>query len=280
MTATSPYYIDPPAPPQVQPGIFDVALGPLAFPHPAAVGNGVIYLPDDCDNTYSLISMECPGITGTKEFAGIETPVSGAPFTVMTSYQCSPVGVDFVEAERRVRLRMTLREQRAVEERIWSGSSGALGTIPSLFAGATVLTAAGCPVVAIERLEQWLADQGILGGIIHTRPGMMAHLSDHFELVSPNASPRKFRTHLGTPIVFGFGYAGIGPTGQAVSSTTEWMYASGRVLIWRDEEVKVPSALQTFDRTNNVAYLLAERVYDVAIECGVAAIQVTRDCTT
>lgn len=277
--AYSPYLIEPPTPPVVAPGLLDVALGPLAFPHPAAVGYGVIYQPDSCAKDVSLVAMDCPPITGTKPFTGIETPVSGAPFVVTTTYQCSPVGMDMAEAERRVRLRMSLREQRAVETRVWSGSTGTLGSIPSLFANATVLTPASCPVMAISALEQWIADQGILGGLIHTRPGMMAHLSDHFELVSPNAQARIYRTHLGTPVVFGVGYAGTGPTGQAVTANTEWMYASGRVIVWRDD-VRVPPPEMTFDRVNNVAYLIAERPYAVAIECGVAAIEVTRNCTT
>lgn len=280
MATIPPYLIDPPSPPPVPPGIFDVALGPMSWPVPQAAGGGVIYQPDDCDHTYSLIPMSCTAITGSKEFTGIETAVSGAPFVVMTSYQCSPVGVDLAEAQRRVRLRMQLREQRAVEELIWSGANSALGVIPSLFANATVIGPAACPVEAMSLLEQWLADNGILGGIIHTRPYLMPQLADHFQIVSPNQSQRVYRTHLGTAVVFGGGYAGTGPTGQAVTATTEWMYATGRVLIWRDSDVLVPPAPQVFDRTTNTAYLTAERVYDVIIECGVAAVQVTRDCTT
>jgi hypothetical protein len=34
------------------------------------------------------------------------------------------------------------------------------------------------------------------------------------------------------------------------------------------------------DRSSNQIYTVAEKIYAVAIECGVWAIQVTRDCTT
>lgn len=280
MTTIPPYMIDPPPPPAIQPGIFDVALGPMSWPVPAAAGGGITYLPDDCNHTYALIPMSCTAITGAKTFTGIESAASGTPFVVMTSYQCSPVGVDLAEAERRVRLRMSLREQRAVEQRIWSGATSALGTIPSLFANATILPTASCVAVAVEQLEQWLADNGILGGIIHARPGMSAHLADHFQFESPPVQPRVKRTHLGTAIVFGQGYAGTGPSGQAIGASDEWMYATGRVLVWRDDDVLVPPAPQIFDRSTNTAYLLAERTYNVIVECGVAAILVNRSCTS
>lgn len=279
MTTTAPRYIEPPAPPVTQPGIFDVALGPLAFPEPAAVGNGIIYLPDDCANSIFLVAMNCPPITGTKTFTSMETPVSGAPFVVGASYQCSPVGMDFAEAEQRVRTRLSLREQRGVETRIWSGISGVLGTLPSLFAGATVLGPASCITEAIELLEQWLADQAIIGGVIHARPGMTSHMAASFQLQAPSPDPRIMRTHLGTPVVFGQGYAGTGPTGQAPGADTEWIYATGRVVIWRDD-VEVPPPRETFDRSANNVLILAERPYAVAIECGVAAVQVTRNCLT
>jgi hypothetical protein len=87
------------------------------------------------------------------------------------------------------------------------------------------------------------------------------------------------RTALNTPYVFGQGYNGTGPAGQAVTATTEWMYATGRVMVWASE-VFVPPLRETLDRSLNQQMALAERVFAVAIECGVWAIQVTRDCTT
>lgn len=279
MTTTSPMYIEPPAPPVVQPGIFDVALGPMDFPVPAAVGNGVIYLPDDCTNAVFLAAMNCPPVTGTKTFSSMESPVSGAPFIVGASYQCSPVGMDLTEAEKRLRIRLALREQRAVEQRIWSGFTGVLGTLPSLFADATILGPASCITEAVELLEQWLADQAIVGGVIHARPGMVSHMAASFQLQAPSPDPRILRTHLGTPVVFGQGYGGTGPSGNAPTTDVEWLYATGRVLIWR-AEAQVPPLRQTFDRANNNVLALIERPYAVAIECGVAAVQVTRNCLT
>jgi hypothetical protein len=275
---TGPYLMDPPTAPLVAPGLFDVALGPMSFPVPEAVGGGVLWVPDSCDTTTALIDMTCPPITGAKSFTAVEFPVSGAPFTVMTSYTCTPIGFDFAEAERRVRLRMALREQRAVEQRLWSGSTGVLGTIPALFASATTVGPAGCPTEAIELLEGALATAGISQGIIHARTAMTPHLSNNLLISNPGPDRVKY-TPNGTRYVFGQGYTGVGPTGQSVGTDTEWMYATGRVVLFRDE-IFVPDAGQVLNKSTNQLSLVAERAYAAVIECGIWAVQVTRSCTT
>ena len=274
-----PMVIDPPAPP-VQPyGLFDVALGPLSFPSPNAQGGGVVYVPDDCSAAVDLIDMTCPPVTGAKPFVGVEAAISGSPFTVLATYTCSvisPAGMGFADAERRVRLRLALREQRTVERRLWQGSAGTVGpVIPGLFAGAQPVGAVGCTREAVALLEQTLADNAVVGGIIHARAGVSALL--HADLVRQNG--RMKVTPLGTPYVFGQGYSGVGPSGQAVTATTEWMYASGRVVIWRDDEVFVPPSEQVFNKVTNQLNQIAERTYAVAVECGVWAVQVGHSCT-
>lgn len=279
MALVPPTLIDPPAPPQRPYGIFDVALGPMPFPNPDVPGAGVQYVPDVCEDNYYLVSIDCPAITGTKSFDVAGPSISGTPFVVMTSYSCPPIGFNFAEAERRVRLRMSLREQTAVEQRVWSGSSGALGTITGLFRNATNLGAAGCPVEAIEMLEQVLADNDVPGGIIHARSGMSAHLTNNYLVHYQNVG-RQLSTVIRTPLCFARGYDGSGPTGQAPDASTEWMYASGRIIIWQDPEVFVPPPGQVLNKSTNQLDLFAERFYAVAVECGVWAVQVTRTCTT
>lgn len=278
--ANAPFFAPTPATPPRPYGIFDVALGPMPFPVPASVGAGVLYVPDTCEDDVYLYAMNCPPTSGAKTFAPNEAPVSGAPFGVITSYTCGSLGYSFEESEQKVRTRMSLREQRAVERRIWQGqpAGGAnLGLIPGLFQSATSLGTAGCVTEAIEVLEQTLADNAVVGGIIHARPGMSAHLSQGHLLAK--GSGRQITTWLGTPVVFGQGYNGTSPAGVAPDTNSEWMYASGRVVIWQDD-VEVPPLAQTFDKVNNQILTLAERVYAVTIECGVWAIQVTRNCTT
>lgn len=274
----APYLIDtPPAPPRPY-GLFDVSLGPMAFPVPASEAGGVIYVPDTCEDDVFLYQMNCPPVSGSKTFSVNETAVSGAPFGVVTSYTCGSIGYSFDEVEQKVRTRMMLREQRGVERRVWQGSPlGGIGGIPGLFQSATTLTAASCVTEALEMLEQQLADAGVVGGIIHARPGMAAHFAQaHLIEKGPGRSQV---THLGTPVCFGQGYDGTGPQGQAPTTDVEYIYASGRVLIWQSD-VFVPPLRETFNRATNQQMALAERIYAVAIECGVWAIAVTRNCTT
>jgi hypothetical protein len=267
----------PPAPPRPY-GLFDVSLGPMAFPEPATQAAGVIYVPDTCEDDVFLYAMNCPPVSGSKTFSTNESPVSGAPFAVITSYTCGSIGYSFEEVEQKVRTRMALREQRAVERRLWQGEpAGGIGGIPGLFRGATTLSAAGCITEAVEVLEQQLADAGVVGGIIHARPGMAAHFAQAHLL--ERGSNRRLNTMLGTPVVFGQGYDGTGPAGQATSTNDEYIYASGRILIWQSD-VFVPPPRETFDRSLNQQMVLAERIYAVSVECGVWAVQVTRNCTT
>lgn len=277
----APYLIDtPPTPPRPY-GLFDVSMGPMAFPVPASEAGGIIYVPDTCEDDVFLYQMNCPSVSGSKTFSLNETAVSGAPFGVVTSYTCGAIGYSFEEVEQKVRTRMMLREQRGVERRLWQGlplgSPLGVGGIPGLFQSATTLAAASCSTEAIEMLEQALADNGVLGGIIHARPGMAAHLSSAHLVERYNN--RQVITMRGTPVCFGEGYDGTGPQGQVTTTNDEYMYASGRVLIW-GSEVMVPSLRETFNRSTNQQMALAERIFDVIVECGVWAIQVTRNCTT
>ena len=270
------YYAEPPPPPQAPPGLFDAAVGPLPFPAAAAVGGGVQYIPDSCGDIY-IWDMQCPPVSGSKTFQVLPSPVSGAPFAVYTSYTCSIVGIDYDEAKRRVLTRMQLRAQRGVEKRLWSGGNApGLPGITGLLRGATALTAASCPSVAIATLEQGLADNAVVGGVIHARPYMAAMLSKA-HLIMPRG--RGWQTKLGTPVVFGQGYDGTGPAGEAVSSTVEYMYATGRVVIWQDSEIFVPPET-VLNRSDNTLSLVAEQIFAMTIECGKWSVAVTRDCTT
>lgn len=273
-----PYLIDQPPAPPVPYGLFNVATGPMPFPVEAAQAGGVIYQPDDCVDDVFLRMINCPPITGEVSFSGIEGAISGAPFAVYSTWTCSTVGYTLEEQVQRLRTRHALRTQTAVERLLWQGQTSATdGNITGLFAGATNVGAAGCVTEAVELLEQTLADNGVLAGIIHARVGMSSHLAQA-HLVYDRG--RKKETCYGTPYVFGQGYSGIGPTGQAVDGTTEWMYATGRVVIWQDPTIWVPPAGDTVNRSLNTVNLVAQQVHAVAIECGVWAVSVTRTCGT
>lgn len=275
-----PTLIEAPPPPPPPYGLFNVALGPMPFPEAASQGGGVIYVPDTCVEDIFLYDMTCPPVTGSKTFSAIDTAVSGSPFAVITSYTCGSIGFTFDEVERRVRLRMQLQAQRAVERRVWQGQTAAQGQGPilGLFRGATNVGPALCITEGVRLLEQALADNGVIGGIIHARAGMAAHFAQSH--LYEYAGPGRLATCIGTKLCFGQGYDGTGPLGQAVTSTTEWVYASGRVLVWQDPEIAVPPIGQTMNRATNQIFATAEQVYAAAVECGVWAVEVTRDCST
>lgn len=271
------YYADPPPPPVRPAGLFDVAIGPMPFPSPNAVGGGVQYIPDDCGDVY-LWDMQCPPVSGSKTFQALPTIVSGGPFAVYSSYTCSIVGIDYDEARRRTLTRASLFMQEGVERRFWQGSLATPGLpgMTGLLRGSTPLTAASCVTSAVATLEQALADNNIIGGIIHARPYMAPFFATN-HLLLPNG--RGWKTYMGTPVVFGQGYDGTGPNGEAVTSTAEYMYATGRVPIWQDPEVFVNPVEGGLNRSTNVLTLLAEQVYAMGIECGKFSVAVTRDCT-
>ena len=279
MAITPPILIDAPPPPPRPYGLFDVALGPMPFPMEQGISGGVQYIPDDCNGqSVYLYDLSCPAPSGSKTFDSIETAVSGSPFAVITSFICGSVGMNAEEVRTRVTTRMALREQRAVERRLWQGQTLAQGqgAIQGLFRNAVNVGPASCVTDAVSLLEQALADNGVVGGMIHARPRMapyvgQAHLYEY--------QGRRLQTCLGTPYVFGQGYDGSGPTGQAPDATTEWMYATGRVLIWQDE-IQIPNLDQVFRRSTNERIAIAERIYAALVECGVWTVQVTRTCAT
>ena len=275
-----PYLLLTPPPPPPRPyGLFDVALGPMPFPVPPATAGGVEYVPDTCEKDIYLYDMTCPAVSGSKTYVGVESAISGAPFGVVVSYSCNIVGYDLAEVENRLRTRMTLHEQKAVERRLWQGQfNPGLGVIPGLFTQATTLAATSCPTDALALLEQTLADNSIVGGIIHARPYMAPHLSaSHLVEKGPG---NRVTTMRGTPVCFGEGYDGTGPQGQAVTATAEYMYASGRILVWATPDVFIPPLGEVLDRSTNVLNAVGEKIYAMVVECNVWATAVTRNCTT
>jgi hypothetical protein len=175
---------------------------------------------------------------------------------------------------------MALREQTAVERRVWQGwnLSNGLGIQAGLFANAVNVGNTGCVTEALAQLEQNLANNGVIGGIIHARPYMAAHLKQA-HLIEKQG--RVWYTAAGNPVVFGQGYDGSIPGGSPPTSgsTSEAMFASGRVLIWAGETV-VPPIDQTMNRSTNQITALAERVFIAALECGAWYTTVTRSCAT
>lgn len=106
----------------------------------------------------------------------------------------------------------------------------------------TVTAGGDVPRVALARLEGALANSPAgLRGVIHMSRRMASICYEFLERVDfsarldnddVNTKNQILVTRLGTPVIVGTGYTGIGPIGhanRAVSNTTEWMFATGYV---------------------------------------------------
>lgn len=267
--------IGPPSLPDV--GLIDRATGPLPLPAHAKTA-GATYLADSCGEA-RLYPAPCQ--TPPYPAIAMDTGdglVQAFVFNVYASQVCGTVGQSAAEAERRVRARLRVAEGRAVERAFWgadgSAGDGLVTAVLSQIDAVTPLTdlgTAATPQDAVSLLEQQMAN--VYGGVpmIHARPRMSAYL-DFRGLVHG----RPLRTAYGSDVVLGAGYAGTGMgVGEDPDATTEYMVATGRVIIWRDE-VFVSDPDTMINKATNQRGVFAMRTYAIAVECGGAIVQVTR----
>lgn len=270
---------NPPAPPEASYGLFSVATGPIDLPA-HGIGGGTEYQPDACtaDHLYPSVCSYGAVPVPSKLFDGVEATAKGPPFRVYAGLTCGSQTRDFEWMTDRVRRRLVAGEQTAVESQLWG--LDATANFPSYFhAGAPVtgltvtnLGAAATITVGVALLEQQLATCYGHPGIIHVRPKMMAFLARDHQLVKDGSV---WKTYRGNRVVAGDGYSGIGPGNDPPTATTEWMYATGRVAIWRSTDIVIPDPRQTFDRAANQYKMIAERDYAMSVECCIAAVEVT-----
>lgn len=265
--------IDPLGLPALPDGLLNAATGPLELPEHAYT-SGASYYADSCGEA-RLYPQPCltppyPAMT----FDPGDGLVKVYSFEVYASYICGALGVPWEEATRRAKARLQMGEARAVEAAFWGPTTGDVpGVLQQIHAAAatTILTDAANVVEAVSALEQQMA--GVYGGVpmIHARPRMAAYMATRGLLADKD---HRF-THYGSRVVFGAGYLGNGPDGTAVDATTEFMVATGRVIVWRSGIWSSPN-VQMLDKTTNQLGVLARRSYAIGVECNVASVQVTR----
>jgi hypothetical protein len=211
-------------------------------------------------------------------------------YNVFASEICTPVGTSLREAHRRVRARLALGAQTAIERALWGTSTDPVtGVFQAMQAAALVtpVAAATTLVEAVSTLEQTavgLADGPIL---IHARPRMAAYLGTRglldtgpFAPTLPASAKALKRTHFGSTVVFGGGYSGNAPDGTtAPSATQEYMFATGRIFVWQSEVIDAPpegTPDPTLNLGNNQRAMFAYKTVAISVECFAAAVQVTR----
>lgn len=264
--------LDPIGLPSLPDSLLDAAVGPLPLPAHAMTA-GAVYEADTCgEGRLYPAACQAPPYPSLQLDTG-DGLVQAFPFNVYASLVCGTFGHDGAEAERRVRNRLAVAESRAVERAFWGAVAGTDGVDDVVGQLSPVALAASASVVeAVSLLEQQLATVYGGEGLIHARPRMAAYMADRGQVI-PGEKPN--RTAAGTRIVFGRGYGGIGPANEAVAATTEYMWVTGRVIIWRgDVIVSPPDAI--IDRTLNQRGIYAMRPYAIAVECGAASTLVTR----
>ena len=200
-----------------------------------------------------------------------------SPFTVIASYNCSPVGRSIEEGERRARAILAAREEAMVERTLWTGE---LGNTPNLQDEATDITPGGAavdPVQAIGLLEEANGQNYGSQGVIHlTRAGAIAGIGAYV-LFRDGA---RLVTGLGTPVIAGAGYPGTSPAGVAADPGESWGYVTPALIGYRSE-VFTPSNRQgdLLDRGVNQLMAMAERSYVLGWDpCGVSAVNLTTTC--
>jgi hypothetical protein len=212
-------------------------------------------------------------------------------FNVYASEICTPVGTTLREAHARVQRRLVLGEQTAVEKGLWGGNGGnVVGIFEQMQAAGQITAVAGTsgPIESLSLLEQTGA--GLYDGRlnIHARPRMAAYFANRNLFYT---GPRRAGelndlnySSFGSQFIFGAGYAGTTPAGGAPDATTETIYATGRILMWRSGIVSpgegMPHVDPLLNRTTNQRAIFALRTYAVAVECFAAAVTVTRGAAT
>lgn len=244
-------------------GIFDAAAGPLPLP-PHGEGGGVQYVPDTC-GTGRLLGIDCyePGEAPVKPFDEDDDLVQTGVFAVMASLTCTPVGYTMDELRAKVLRRLDGVSQAAVERALWSGldfEGNALGIKHLMGAGGEAVDIGGSydpalitdVVAALERYAYFTQGYGY-AAYIHAPIEVAALAAEaglvHEERLTGGQSQRKV-TPLGS--IWNFGAF---PAGQIA--------VTGQTTIWRGDE----RVVQSFERTDNQALLLAERAYSVSFDC-------------
>lgn len=244
-----------------------------------------------CNTETTLEGICIPGLTESV------TAVGGSgdggfmqeyyPFSIETSFTCSPMGMSLAEIKERAEEALLACRQKAIEAEFSSGLLGKKMTEadssilnPHLTDGtANDVTPTGGavdPRVGLALLEQAIADCGCgTRGTIHGQPLALSNL----RLKYPNDSDEAVTTRLGNYVISGSGYTGQSPTGEDTTGTESYMYATGRVLVvlgdinvYPNDSRKQYEAVDT--QTNTVRFTVSQTAAVLAGGCCKSAVLV------
>lgn len=262
---------------QLRNGLMLAATGPMALPE-HATDVGLLWQSEVCGSAH-LYPPAC--ISPPYQAHTYDTndgPVSAYPFVVYASEVCGIIPADVADAKRRVLERLRIGEQEAIERALWGGGEGVTGVFEMLQAAGgfvTTLAASTNLTDAVSLLEQQAVVKKYQGPLlIHARPRLAAYMSTR-QLICSKRGDHRY-TEYGSEVVFGAGYSGNLPDGTPPAATTEAIYITGRVHLWREAETFVSPPNQVLNRATNQRGIFAQRAYALAVECFAAATLVTR----
>jgi hypothetical protein len=206
------------------------------------------------------------------------------PFTAYSRIDCSPVGqweqLSAVNQQALIR-----SESRFVETAFWSGVAGGQTVVfPHLAAdsevsdGEDLLQPAATVVtdtpqlfeIGLGMLEDAMRDCYPGVATIHLPIRLASIAADH-DLIAPRGAVMH-TTSIGSKVVIG-DYPGTAPDGTSTEGVT-WVYATGEVFFARDQQPKIFTAAESFDRNVNTLEMLAERTYVIGWDCCLLAIPI------
>ena len=196
----------------------------------------------------------------TKNVAAASTPLTGTPYGVVAQDTCSTIGFRTRDFQARATRQLLAVESRVIAHELWTNS---LGLNPALADPLdVVVTGTTSPeslLYAIGTIEQAFYAVSSQRAMIHMRPNIL----EAIQSLTGSALRREgnvYFTAMDSVISADRGYPGTGPTGQAVSTTQEWIYLTTMVQIRHSPVMVVPTGIsEAVLRTQNEVTFFAER---------------------
>jgi hypothetical protein len=238
-------------------------------------GGGIGFRPDGPPEG-SLFDICTPGITSAGSVTNKQT---WEGFGVRTADSSSQFGFKVAERQERATRKLLGIEAFLIEQQFF-GNPLSLGddVVALASASATVVSGGSAisPIKALALAENTIGTETKGGhrGIIHARPSILT-------LWAENGAVRRegniWLTATDNIVLPGRGYSGVGPTGQAVSASSEWIYLTTGIQIHRGPVVVSPDTeAEAMNRQTNTSTYYASRIVGIAWDPNTlhAAIQV------
>lgn len=285
-TNAAPGFVTVPTPPLVAPRISLLTSADIVSDTPRWEG-GYGYNPETCDLAHLDTICPTPGAYGLT--ANDCDPIEINPFYIYAADKSSTFNRKTRDFYGRALRNLTSSESHLLEQELMSNTLGLPNPyiLDPLLAKTTVTTAAAPPWEALALIEQ--AASALSGEriLIHVRPHVLVQLAASTII---RREGNVWLTPLDNIVVPGRGYPGTGPAGQAVTASSEWIYATGRVEIRRGAIEFLPEKIEgtednpfgipasAINRSNNDIVVAAQRIVSVAFNpnCGVFAAEVDR----